>query len=140
MPKYIVRSRTEAPAEAVWPLVSDLTKHGDWSADPLTVTAEPDGTFSSVATSKGKQFRATLTVTKAVEPETFAFRAVDATGTYDHVITLAPDGTGTEITREVDAAELSLGQKVLFYAVLGGVKKPNAQKALDSLASAAATP
>jgi hypothetical protein len=139
MPKYIVRSRTEASAETVWPLVSDLTKHGDWSADPLTVTAQPDGTYTSVATSKGREFRATLTVTESVEPTRFAFRAVDATGTYDHVITLAPDGTGTELTREVDAAELSLGQRILFYAVVGAVKKPNAQKALDRLA-AAATP
>jgi hypothetical protein len=134
MPKYIVRERSEASAETLWPLVSDLTKHGDWSSDPLTVTAEPDGTYTSVATSKGKEFRATLRVTESVEPSRFAFRATDATGTYDHVITLAPDGGGTQITREVDAAELSLGQKVLFYAVVGAIKKPSAQRSLAKLA------
>lgn len=137
MPKYISRTRTEASAEAVWPLVSDLTRHGEWSADPLTVTAVADGAYESVARSKGKEFRATLEVLESVAPSRFAFRAKDATGTYEHVITLAPEGSGTTITREITATDLSLGQKALFYAVLPVVKKPNAQKALDKLASLA---
>lgn len=137
MPKFISRSRTRASAETVWPLVSDLTRHGEWSADPLTVNALPGGGYESVARSKGKEFRATLEVLESVEPSRFAFRAKDATGTYDHVITLEPDGAGTAITREVTATDLSLGQKALFYAVLPVVKKPNAQKALDKLASLA---
>jgi hypothetical protein len=137
MPKFISRSRTDASASAVWPLVSDLTRHGDWSVDPLTVTALGGGAYESVATSKGKEFRARLEVLESVEPTRFAFRAKDATGTYEHVITLAPDGTGTAITREITATDLSLGQKALFYAVLPIVKKPNARKALDKLASLA---
>lgn len=137
MPKYLARSRTDASPEAVWPLVSDLTRHGEWSADPLTVTAVADGAYESVARSKGKEFRAALRVLESVAPRRFAFRAKDATGTYDHVITLEPDGTGTAITREITATDLSLGQKALFYAVLPVVKKPNAQKALDTLASLA---
>jgi len=137
MPKYIVRERTEAAAGAVWPLVSDLTRHGEWSADPLTVTAVGDREYESVARSKGKEFRAKLTVLSAQEPSRFAFRATDATGTYDHVITLEPDGTGTTITREITAASLSLPQKALFYAVLPVVKKPNARKALAKLAGLA---
>lgn len=137
MPKYIARTRTDAPAEAVWPLVSDLTRHGEWSADPLTVTPLADGAYESVARSKGKEFRATIEVLESVEPTRFAFRAKDATGTYEHVITLAPEGSGTTITREITATDLSLGQKALFYAVLPVVKKPNAQKALDKLAAVA---
>ena len=136
MPKYIVRERTEASADAVWPLVSDLTRHGEWSADPLTVTPT-DGGYESVATSKGKEFRATLTVLESEAPRRFAFRATDATGTYDHVITLEPDGTGTAITREIEAASLSPAQKALFYAVLPIIKKPNARKALARLAQQA---
>lgn len=137
MPKYIVRERTDASAEAVWPLVSDLTRHGEWSADPLTVTAVGDREYESVAKSKGKEFRARLTVLSAQEPTRFAFRATDATGTYDHVITLEPDGTGTTITREITAAELSPAQKALFYAVLPIVKKPSARRSLANLAAQA---
>jgi hypothetical protein len=78
-----------------------------------------------------------LEVIESVEPTRFAFRAKDATGTYEHVITLAREGSGTTITREITATDLSLGQKALFYAVLPVVKKPNAQKALDKLAGLA---
>ena len=134
MPKYIERARSDATAESLWPLVSDLTRHGEWSADPLTVTPAADG-YESVARSKGKEFRARLQVLESVEPRRFAFRATDATGTYEHVITLTPDGTGTTIEREINATELSFGQKVLFYAVLPVVKKPNARKALERLAA-----
>ena len=138
MPTYTSRARTDAAADAVWPLVSDLTRHTEWSADPIEVTATGDGTYRSVATSKGKQFRADLTVLEADEPRRFAFRAKDATGTYEHVITLEPDPAGgTTITREITATELSLAQKALFYVVLPIVKKPNAQKALDRLAAIA---
>lgn len=137
MPKYIERARTDASAEAVWPLVSDLTRHGEWSADPLTVTATGPGEYESVARSKGKEFRASLTVVESVPQQRFAFRATDATGTYEHVLTLTPDGDGTVVTREIDAVSLSLGQRVLFYAVLPIVKKPNARKALENLASRA---
>jgi hypothetical protein len=135
MPKYIVRERSAQTAVTLWPLVSDLTKHGEWSADPLTVTAEADGTYTSVARSKGKEFRARLTVLESQEPSRFAFRATDATGTYEHVLTLEPDGTGTAITREITATELSPMQAALFYAVLPIVKKPNARKALERLAA-----
>ncbi|HEX8003679.1 MAG TPA: SRPBCC family protein [Mycobacteriales bacterium] len=138
MPKYIERVRTDATAEAVWPLVSDLTRHGEWSADPLTVTATGDGAYESVARSKGKEFRARLTVLESVEPSRFAFRATDATGTYEHRFTLTPDGGGTVVSREIDATSLSPAQRVLFYAVLPIVKKPNARKALENLAARAA--
>ena len=137
MPKYIRQAYTTASAESVWPLVADLTRHGEWSADPLTVTPA-DGGYESVATSKGKEFKARLTVLESDEPRRFAFRAVDATGTYEHVITLTPDGGGTTITREITATALSPAQRALFYVVLPIVKKPNAQKALDRLAARAA--
>lgn len=135
MPKYIARARSDAPAETLWPLVSDLTRHGEWAADPLTVTATGEGTYESVARSKGKEFRARLEVLELVAPSRFVFRATDATGTYEHRFTLAPDGGGTTVTREIEATGLSFAQKALFYAVLPIVKKPNARKALERLAA-----
>ena len=135
MPKYLARARSGATAATLWPLVSDLTRHGEWSADPLEVTATGEGTYESVARSKGKEFRATIQVLESVEPTRFAFRAKDATGTYEHRFTLEPDGAGTTVTREIDATDLSFGQKALFYAVLPIIKKPNARKALERLAA-----
>jgi hypothetical protein len=137
MPTYSATARADVPPDRVWPLVADLTRHGEWSADPLTVTAV-DGGYESVATSKGREFRARLTETESVPPSRYAFRAVDATGEYEHVITLAHEGAGTRVTRVVTATGLTLAQRALFYAVLPVVKKPNARKALERLAAAAA--
>ena len=136
MPKFSATVRAGAPPAAVWPLVADLTRHGEWAADPLTVIEAGDG-YESVATSKGKEFRATLTVLESVPPRRFAFRATDATGTYEHVFTLEPDGAGTRITRDVIGTGLTIGQTAFFYAVLPIVRKPSARKALDRLAAAA---
>ena len=136
MPKYVATVRSDAPRETLWPLVSDLTRHGEWAADPLAVTAAGDG-YASVATSKGKELRARLRVLESVAPSRFAFEATDATGTYEHVFTLEPDGTGTRVTREITATRLTPAQRALFYVVLPIVKKPNARKALERLAEAA---
>ncbi|MDQ1711747.1 MAG: Polyketide cyclase / dehydrase and lipid transport [Frankiaceae bacterium] len=138
MPSYDASVLAPVPPDRVWALVSDLTRHGEWSADPLTVTAAGDGTYESVATSKGREFRARLTEIESVPPSRYAFRAVDATGEYEHVITLAHEGAGTRVTRVVTATGLTFAQRVLFYAVLPVVKKPNARKALERLAAAAA--
>lgn len=136
MPKYAAQVRADAPPEALWPLVSDLTRHGEWAADPLTVT-RTDGGYESVARSKGKEFRARLEVLGSEAPRRFAFRATDATGTYEHVFTLTPDRDGTIVRREITATSLTPAQKALFYVVLPIVKKPNARKALERLAAAA---
>jgi uncharacterized protein YndB with AHSA1/START domain len=137
MPSYSATAVADVPPDRVWALVSDLTRHGEWSADPLTVTAV-DGGYESVATSKGKEFRARLTVVESVPPSRFVFRAVDATGEYEHVITLAHEGAGTRVTRVVTATGLTPLQRALFYAVRPIVKRPNARKALERLAAAAA--
>jgi uncharacterized protein YndB with AHSA1/START domain len=138
MPSYAATVVADVPPDRVWALVSDLTRHGEWSADPLTVTALPDGGFASVATSKGKEFRARLSVVESVPPTRFVFRAVHATGEYEHVITLAHEGAGTRVTRVVTATGLTPLQRALFYAVRPIVKRPNARKALERLAAAAA--
>jgi hypothetical protein len=139
MPTYVSRTRTAASPDDVWPLVADLTRHGEWSADPLEVTATGDGTYESVARSKGKELRARLTVLESdAAARRLGFRATDATGTYEHVITLAPDGAGTAVTRQITATSLTPAQRVLFYLVLYVVKKPNARKALTRLGERAA--
>ena len=138
MPKYIVRSRTSVAPDAVWPLVSDPVRHGEWADDDVTVTKTGEGTYDSTSRAKGREFHATLTVLRSVPETTFAFQAVDETGTYVHTFTLAPAGGGTEITREVEATALSAAQRVLFFAVLLPVKKPSAQRSLDKLAALAA--
>jgi hypothetical protein len=137
VPSYQASVLAAVPPDRVWPLVADLTRHGEWSADPLTVTKTGEGTYESVAT-KGTELRARLVVTESQAPTRFAFRATDATGTYEHVVTLAREGAGTRVTRVVTATGLTAAQRVLFYLVRPVVKRPNARKALERLAAAAA--
>jgi hypothetical protein len=137
MPKYITRTRTDASADALWPLVADLTRHGEWSADEVSVTATGEGTYESVARAKGREFRATLTVLASEPTRRFAFRATDATGTYEHVFTLAHEGAGTVVTRETTATALTPAQRALYYLALPTVRKPSARTSLAHLAAAA---
>ncbi|HEU0130696.1 MAG TPA: SRPBCC family protein [Mycobacteriales bacterium] len=139
MPKYISTVRTDAAPAQVWPLVADLTRHGEWSADDVTVSPATGGGYESVATAKGREFRARLDVLASAEPSRFAFRATDATGTYEHEFALVPDGTGTTVTRTITATNLSPAQRLLFYAVLPVVKKPSARRSLERLAALAET-
>lgn len=135
MPKYIRAVHADAAPAVVWPLVSDVTKHAEWSADPLTVTPTGEFTYDTVARAKGKEFRARVEVLDVVPEKRVVFRAIDATGTYEHTISLTPEGTGTRITREISATGLSFGQRLLFYVVLYPVKIPSATKSLRRLAA-----
>lgn len=65
-------------------------------------------------------------------PSRFAFTAEDLTGRYEHVFTVRPSAGGSRVERAV-TAQLSLAQRLLFYAVLPIVKKPNTVAAMRRL-------
>jgi uncharacterized protein YndB with AHSA1/START domain len=131
MPAYAVAVQIDAPPEQVFAEVADLTRHPLWAADPLTVEPVAPGQpvdvgarYRSVARSKGKTIEAELQVTAYDPTARFAFTVTDLTGRYEHVFTLQPSAAGTLVERAV-TAQLSLAQRLLFYAVLPIIKKPN---------------
>jgi uncharacterized protein YndB with AHSA1/START domain len=139
MPGYAVAVHIDAPPEQVFAEIADLTRHPSWAADPLTVAPVAPGQpvevgagYRSVARSKGKTIEAELQVTAFEPPTRFAFTVSDLTGRYEHVFTLRPAAGGTRVERSVTAT-LSLAQRVLFYAVLPIIKKPNTEAALRRL-------
>lgn len=150
MPSYEVSTEVAASPEQVYAVVADLESHGTWSADAVTITPEsdtpmaPGKRFNSTATAKGRSFLAALELTELSPPRRVAFTATDETGSYEHVFTIEPSGAGSRVTRRITATKLSLGQRALFYAVLGLVKKPSATQTLvrlkERIERAAGTP
>lgn len=132
MPSYSAAVHIAAPPEAIFGLVADLARHGEWSADPLEIAARDDAHYTSSTRSKGKAIAAELTVVESKAPERFVFEATDITGSWRHTFTLTPNGTGTTVRRTI-AGRLSPAQSALFWVVLLPVKKPNAKRALVRL-------
>lgn len=132
MPSYGAAIEIGAPPEAVYAYVADLGRHGEWSADPLTVEPAGEGHFRSTAVSKGKTITADLVVTEQAPPERFAFEAVDLTGHWVNRFTIVPAARGSLLRREI-SGDLSGMQLILFWLVLLPVKKPNARRALERL-------
>jgi uncharacterized protein YndB with AHSA1/START domain len=138
MPTYAVSTTIGARPEEVFAYVADLTRHGEWSADPVQIElvegdGGPGGRYRSTARSKGKTIAADITVSQREAPMTFAFDVRDLTGDYHHVFTLAPEAGGTRVERRITTSNLSLAQRALFYVVYPTVKRPNARAALGKL-------
>lgn len=138
MPSYGVQTEINAPAADVFAYISDLTRHGQWSADPLEIRlVEGDGgvgsRYRSIAKSKGKTITAEIAVTESDSPTMFAFEVSDLTGRYTHKFALQAYGQVTRLERRITTSRLSPAQRVLFYIVYPTVKRPNAQRALAKL-------
>lgn len=138
MPTYSVSTRVDASPGAVFAYVADLTRHGEWSADPLEIKAVTgDGgegsEYESTAKSKGKTIAARLRVVESRSPSAFGFVVTDLTGEYDHRFSIKPDGKGTIVERRIATSNLSVPQRLLFYVVYPTVKRPNARRAMERL-------
>ena len=126
------------PPEKVFDCVSDLTRHGEWSSDPVQIVALTPGEvalgsrYRSSAQSHGVTFQTELEVTEYDRPSRFAFRGADATGNFDHVFTFQPNDEGTLVTRRIRFQATPM-QWLVFLAVLYPVRIPSARRTLGRL-------
>src|SRR5262245_54701013 len=138
MPTYSAGVDIGARPEDVFAYVADLTRHGEWSADPLRVEALTPGPiavgsrYRSTAHVQGRPIEAELRVTEHQPPSRFAFVATDITGAYEHQFTFRPHEDGTRVERNISAS-LSLPQRLLFLVVYPFRKLPNTKAALSKL-------
>jgi uncharacterized protein YndB with AHSA1/START domain len=127
-----------ATPAAVFAYVADLTKHGEWSANPLTVAAVSTSPamvgnhYRSTAVVRGITFTAELTVTDYQAPTRFAFDGHDSTGKFSHRFTFTPVGSGTKVTRRIDFT-LSPRQWLMFWVLYFPVRRPALHQALRLL-------
>ena len=128
----------DAPPETVFAYVADLTRHGEWSSDPVSIqaiSAEPAAAgsrYRSSAQSHGVTFTTDLEVTRFEPPACFAFQGEDATGKFQHIFTFRPHGGETLVTREIHFST-TLAQWLAFFLVLYPVRLPSAKRTLQLL-------
>ena len=129
----------EASPEDVFPYVSDLTKHGEWAADPLKIEAVDDAeigvgkAYRSEVEFRGKMVTGEEVVTEYEPSRRFAFHVKDSTSEHDHAFTFVPQGEGTLMLRAAHG-QWSFGTWLLA-ATIGGIMigKPAAKKSLAQL-------
>lgn len=132
MPTYRASTDVAAPPEAVHTLVTDVTRHPDWTADPLVVESLGDGRFRTTATSRGRELHADVHVVESVAPHRVVLAVDDPTGRWRHTFTITPVDDGCIVEREI-RGELSLAQALLYWLVLLPIKKPSNEQSLEGL-------
>jgi hypothetical protein len=139
MPAYGAAVDVDVPPADAFAYVADLTRHGEWSADPLDIRLVDGATgvvgshYQATAEAQGKTITARLEVTEADAPSRLGFRVSDLTGDYEHLFTFTETGSGTRVDRRITTSKLSLAQLLLFYLVFFPVKLPNTKRAMARL-------
>jgi uncharacterized protein YndB with AHSA1/START domain len=128
-----------ASPEDVFSYVSDLSKHGEWTADPLKIEAADDApigvgkVYRSEVEFRGKMVIGEEIVTEHQPSRRFAFHVKDSTSEHDHTFTFTPQGEGTLMERTAHG-QWSFATW-LIAATLGGplIGKPAMKKAFARL-------
>ena len=135
---FRVSIKINASPDKVFAYISDLTRHGEWAADPLQIAALTPGQISmgsryrSTAQSHGITFNTELEVTEYSAPSRFAFVGEDATGKFSHVFTFQTHQGGTLLTRRINFTA-SFFQWLVFWVLLYPARIPSARRTLELL-------
>ena len=137
----IYRVAIDARPELVFPYVSDLTRHPEWSGAHLKIEAVSPGpvTVGSQYLSHGdvagqKDRPNQLQVTQFESPTTFAFIAVDPDfGEVSHEFTFGPQSGGTLMQRTVTLSMSPIKAFMFRALILPLVARPLMDKALTAL-------
>lgn len=133
--------QVNAPLEAVFAYVVDLTRHSEWSGGPLKVEALSTGPtavgslYRSQGDLPGQKDRVNeLRITQYRPPEHFAFIAKDPTfGDVMHEFSFTPAGDGTRVERVVHttmAPAMAFLHKIMIHPLIG---KPMMDRSMANL-------
>jgi uncharacterized protein YndB with AHSA1/START domain len=130
-----------ATPQQVWPWISDLSKHPQWSPKPYRVelTSGDAGTVGAHYQSVGwipgdKDHGNDVEITEAVENQRFAFTATDQQGVFSNTYTLRAVGAdSTEVVFDLVFPQMK-GMTALAVPVLFPlVGKPDIRKRMQLL-------
>ncbi|HSH04098.1 MAG TPA: SRPBCC family protein [Anaerolineae bacterium] len=136
--QLIIQADIPAPPDTLFAYISDLTRHGEWAANQLTITPIIPGPvvqgsiYNSHAQVKNLEFHSKLQVTTYDPPRHFAFTGEDKTGRFEHHFTLHPHQKGTELTRRINF-DLTFSQWLFFKLTYYPVRLPAAREAMNRL-------
>jgi uncharacterized protein YndB with AHSA1/START domain len=136
-----VSTTIQAPLEAVWSWVADITRHGEWSPKPYRVDLV-SGDLNAV----GSRYRSVgwvppnygnhandVEITDVVPMSRFALKATDESGTFTSTFDLLPVDGGTQVTFHIVFPPMKGLNAVMVPLLFPIVAKPDFRKRLDLL-------
>ena len=105
--------------EDVFAYLSELSRHGEWQEDIVSVTSVTDGLtrvgsrVTEVRRAGGREVTGTYEITEWDAPRRFGFRGIDGPVRPVGRGTLEPVGEGTRLTLELDFEGHGLGGKLI---------------------------
>ena len=132
----------DAPPEAVWPWIADVSKHGEWSPKEFSaelVSGEP-GKVGSRYRSVGwipndKHHANEVEIVESVPHERIVLRSDDDLGAFTNTYLLRPAGTGTEVAWTLAFPPLKFPMSVMAPLLFPLVGKPDGRKRVQLLKS-----
>ena len=131
----------QAPPAAVWSVVSDVTRVGDWSGECRGCVWESPAAKAEVgARFRGRNRRGTMRWTRVNqfftvrEPEELVWRTMPGGLYSDSVewrITLTPEGDGTRVRESFEVIRLSKALELLIHVVVPAHRDRTADLAGD---------
>jgi uncharacterized protein YndB with AHSA1/START domain len=125
--------------DVVFDYVSDVSKHSEWSPKPFRVEGSPGrvktgDTFASVGTIPGdKNHRNEVTVTECSPPRKLVLDSLEKDEHFINTFEFEAEGTGTRLTRIVDAPKPGFPLSVLFPLLMATFIRPDVEKGLRNL-------
>ena len=141
MTQLLVSQMIDAPAEAIWPWIADITKHAQWSPKPYSVQliSGENGAVGSKYRSVGfvppreKNHKNEVEITQVVPNSKIVYRAHDENGYFTNTFTLQAMGSGTQITFQHDFPKMKGAGRILLPLLLPTVGKKDAMVRLGML-------
>jgi uncharacterized protein YndB with AHSA1/START domain len=129
----------ERPPEVVFDYIADVSKHAEWSPKPYRVEGSMSrvntgDTFTSVGTIPGdKNHHNDVTVTECTSPRRLVLDSLEKDEHFINTFDLQPHGSGTQLTRTVDAPRPSFPMSIVFPLIKSAFIKPDVEKGLRNL-------
>ena len=129
----------DRPPDVVFDYIADVSKHAEWSPNPFRVEGtishvKAGDTFASVGTIPGdKNHRNEVTVTECTPPRRLVLDALEKDEHFINTFDVEADGSGTRLTRIVDAPKPKFPLSVAFPLIKAIFISPDVNKGLRNL-------
>ena len=141
MAQLLVSQLINAPIDAVWPWVSDITKHSQWSPKPFSVelVSGQNGAVGSKYRSTGfippaeKDHKNDVEITEVVPNSKIVFTSHDRNGFFTNTFTLETVSGGTQVTFQHDFPKMVGMARILLPLLLPLTGKRDAMTRLGLL-------
>jgi uncharacterized protein YndB with AHSA1/START domain len=136
-----------APPETVWPWISQLEKHVEWSPKAYSVewiSGEPNSVgsrFRSVGWIPGNKNNVNEgEITEVIPNQRLALRADDKQGSFQNTYVLKPSGDGTEVTYTLVFPQMKGVMAAMVPVAFTMFGKPDIRKRMAKLKEAVEAP